>query len=624
MLAYSTASSSRQQDVLSSPNPDTVSAQVAGYLWGLPGYDSLQHVDWAKASPASLSAWLTIENVLQSHPNRVLRSSSATTALLVPAWWQQLPAALVDLIDRARSKWPLKATVWEQAGFVADPDWPFLRKILIDGAPMCPVDAIPAKFNLDNCRSFELESDAAQDVILEELKAGYLAPLPPGCTAGWVHPLGVVPKKSGAIRIIHDLSAPHGASVNDSQFYWYRKFSLSDDFAAMLTPDCYIGRLDVKAYYRNFGVNPLFWPLQSFSVDGQVYYDSRLQFGMRSSPEIADRFSSALVRDAIKHGVEKCMAVVDDFTVVHDRLAKCTRDWSWLCSRLKELGFELSYGIGKTDPPEQIATVLGLVYNTVAWTVALDDAKVLKLATSVCTVAGSTKVFKRDLDKLCGFLLWASRVIFAGRSFCHHLLAAARSVKKQHHRVYLNRACRRELAWWASTAPSLNGSFPILPAAPHLWRDFQVDASTTGGPGATPCIGVWIDGAYVSLCHGQLSRLYTDVPALDAHINTWELYAVLICVRLFCDYMAGGHWRVRTDSSSVEGWLMKGDCRDDLRHSYLSEMATCGVSKYFRLTAKHIPGAQNCMADALSRCRFDEVALLLSKWKASRLGSWVE
>ena len=69
---------------------------------------------------------------------------------------------------------------------------------------------------------------------------------------------------------------------------------------------------------------------------------------------------------------------------------------------------------------------------------------------------------------------------------------------------------------------------------------------------------------------------------------------------------------------------MKGDCRDDLRHSYLSEIATCGVSKYFRLTAKHIPGAQNCMADALSRCRFDEVALLLLKWKASRLDSWVE
>ena len=79
--------------------------------------------------------------------------------------------------------------------------------------------------------------------------------------------------------------------------------------------------------------------------------------------------------------------------------------------------------------------------------------------------------------------------LLAGPSAITCLLPPA-LVKKQHHRVYLNRACRRELIWWASTAPSLNGSFPILPAAPHLWRDFQVDASTTGGPGATPCIGV--------------------------------------------------------------------------------------------------------------------------------------
>jgi hypothetical protein len=121
---------------------------------------------------------------------------------------------------------------------------------------------------------------------------------------------------------------------------------------------------------------------------------------------------------------------------------------------------------------------------------------------------------------------------------------------------------------------------------------------------------VWIDGAYVTLCHGQLAVLYPDVPALDVDTNTWGLYAVLICVRLFGDNMAGGHWRVRTNSSSEEGWLMKGDCGDDLRHLFLSEIATRGVSKYVRLTAKHIPGAQNCMADALSRCQFAEVAQL--------------
>jgi hypothetical protein len=43
-----------------------------------------------------------------------------------------------------------------------------------------------------------------------------------------------------------------------------------------------------------------------------------MNFGMRNAPEIADRFSSALVWDAQKHGVQKCKAAVDDFSVVRE------------------------------------------------------------------------------------------------------------------------------------------------------------------------------------------------------------------------------------------------------------------------------------------------------------------
>jgi hypothetical protein len=125
------------------------------------------------------------------------------------------------------------------------------------------------------------------------------------------------------------------------------------------------------------------------------------------------------------------------------------------------------------------------------------------------------------------------------------------------------------------------------------------------------------------LCHQQLAELFEDTPSAEAHINTWELFAVLICVRLFADYMSGGHWRVRTDSMSVHGWLMKGDCRDDERHAFVAEIASTAVAKQFRLTAKHIPGAANCMADALSRCEFGRVQELLEVWKLAKSDQWL-
>ena len=67
---------------------------------------------------------------------------------------------------------------------------------------------------------------------------------------------------------------------------------------------------------------------------------------------------------------------------------------------------------------------------------------------------------------------------------------------------------------------------------------------------------------------------------------------------------------------------MKGSCRDGHRHEYVAEIAATSVSKYFRLTAKHIPGAINCMADALSRGRLDEVSQLLAQWRTTKSDSW--
>jgi hypothetical protein len=110
-------------------------------------------------------------------------------------------------------------------------------------------------------------------------------------------------------------------------------------------------------------VHPLFWPLQAFELNGQVYFDTRVQFGMRFAPEVAtDRFTSAFVRDAERHGVKNCMAVMDDLLWSIKSLTVVIPDWKWLCVRMEPLGFQLSQGVGKTHSPAQIAlAVLGLV-----------------------------------------------------------------------------------------------------------------------------------------------------------------------------------------------------------------------------------------------------------------------
>lgn len=86
-------------------------------------------------------------------------------------------------------------------------------------------------------------------------------------------------------------------------------------------------------------------------------------------------------------------------------------------------------------------------------------------------------------------------------------------------------------------APQLNGAQQILPAVPVKWSEFQTDASLTGAVGL-PCVGVWLQGGLVSLGFNQLEHLFHNVPAVDAHISIWEMYAVVVCCRLYGDCLA--------------------------------------------------------------------------------------
>jgi hypothetical protein len=340
------------------------------------------------------------------------------------------------------------------------------------------------------------------------------------------------------------------------------------------------------------------------------------------APEVAGRFSAALQRRLMSEFDASVTAVMDDFTIISPKQDKCLAAWRGSCSRLEGLGFKLSQGPGKTEPPAHVKVSLGLEIDSVSMTVGLCPVKLAKLR-DVCQQCLASKfVTRKQLEKLLGFLMWVSRVVYAGRTFCHNLQVTMHRLRKPSHRVRMSAWLRSELLWWLNVAPSLNGKHQILPAMPVKWAQFQTDASLTGA-GGEPCVGIWLQGAYNSLSCTQLCSCFADVPEKTAHISVWEMYAVVVCVRLYGDYMAGRYWRVRTDNSQVVAWFMKGDAPPHLVSLWLKEMATLSVQLRFRIGAKHIPGAANCMADALSRCAWSVVHTLLQRWVVSQSEDWL-
>jgi hypothetical protein len=514
-------------------------------------------------------------------------------------------------VHSVRAQRPLRVDTWRSA-FADDPDLDFLLYLVDNGVHVLPVGVLPAPFQVPNHRSFQLSAGAAACVLRDELQRQLLVPAPAACISQFVHPMAAVPK-GDTVRVIHDLSSPAGGSVNDLQRHWRRSWMCADAIMAMLLPGDWIAKTDVSAYYRHFPVHPAHWPLLACQLDGAVLWDTRLPFGLRTAPEIADRVTSALARRAVQVGrVERLAAVVDDFTFLHQCRAACTVQWQWFIEDSRGLGFTMH--AGKSEPPAQRQKVLGIEWDSVDMTAALDASKVAALKQRLQQFACLRKCTKSALQSLLGHLYYASRVVFAGRAFVFHLAQLLRSAhsKRPHHRLHLTAAARSDIAWWLLHVEECNGKQAILPHAPVLWRVFQTDASLTGASGL-PCIGVWLHGAYVSLGQPELAEMYVDTPAADADINVWELFAVVVACRLFADYMSGRHWRVRTDNAACEAWLMRGARRSALVAGWLSEIMSTSLRHSFHLTAKHIPGAMNVVADALSRRQWDVFAECLSR-----------
>jgi hypothetical protein len=328
------------------------------YVWGL------------GPEPCGVSAGLRagLEMMCDPAPHlpggtAVLEASLATTACRLPleACLAALPAGLRAWVWDVRSRCPLDPVVWQSA-FAADSDLEFLMYLVEVGVHVLPVDRLPAPFRVRNHRSFKDAASLAAPIVWQEVAEGCLVPAPSGCVSRFVHPLGAVPKGE-SVRVIHDLSSPEGGSVNDLQRHWRRSWLCADAIMAMLRPGDWIAKTDVSAYYRHFPVHPAHWPLLACEVGGVQLWDTRLPFGLRTAPEVADRVTSALSRRAVAvGGVERLAAIVDDFTFFSQCPVKCGRDWRWFMDDCAALG--LSMNQPKSAAPAQCQKVVGVVCLT--------------------------------------------------------------------------------------------------------------------------------------------------------------------------------------------------------------------------------------------------------------------
>ena len=193
-----------------------------------------------------------------------------------------------------------------------------------------------------------------------------IGPLPPQ-TIPQLHisSFGVIPKKTpGKWRLIVDLSAPEGRSVNDGvdEKYCSLHYISVDNAAEAVVANgrgALLAKVDIVAAYRNIPVHPDDRWLLGMKWENNVFMDTALPFGLRSA-----LISFTAVADAAEwilrqHGVRCVMHYLDDFLLIRAPSSQeCEATLYTLCQLFHYLGLPIAPE--KLAGPSTMLDFLGL------------------------------------------------------------------------------------------------------------------------------------------------------------------------------------------------------------------------------------------------------------------------
>ena len=167
--------------------------------------------------------------------------------------------------------------------------------------------------------------------IQDELNEGHIRQVPQLPPHFVSSPLGAVPKRSNGLftgwRRIHDLSFPHGTSVNDGipKHYGSLKYQTLDDAIRLIAkagPGVQLHKRDLKDAFRKIPVSPYDHWLLLFQWMGTHYVDLFLPFGLATSPFLFNLFAEALhwildfvYSQALTHYLDDFLLVGGDSTL---------------------------------------------------------------------------------------------------------------------------------------------------------------------------------------------------------------------------------------------------------------------------------------------------------------------
>ena len=436
------------------------------------------------------------------------------------------------------------------------------------------------------------------DYIEGELASGHLRLVSPSSALNLpqvhISPLGVIPKKGrpNCWRLIMDLSAPQGHSVNDgiAKEMCSLHYSSLDDAAtrvAAMGPGALLAKMDIRQAYRNIPVAPEDKHLLGLQWNNQIYIDQVLPFGLRSAPMIFSAIADALLWIMLRKGVSWAIHYIDDFlTMGSPSSLECQQNTLIMQSVCDGAGLPIEPS--KSVGPTTSLVFLGILIDSVKGELRLPEDKLTQLQDMISQWRGRKACRKRDLLSLIGSLSHACKVVRSGRIFLRRLIDLSTKATRLDHFIRLNAEARADLEWWHQFIGPWNGvSLLSTLTAQTPVAVIYSDASGTWGCGA--------------VCQSHWFQLKWSTSSENYHISIKELIPIVIATAIWGRNFRGKALHVKSDNiAAVAAINNQSSSVKEIAH-LLRCLAFIMARFQIRVLASHIPGYTNELADALSR-----------------------
>jgi hypothetical protein len=192
-------------------------------------------------------------------------------------------------------------------------------------------------------------------------------------------------------------------------------------------------------------------------------------------------------------------------------------------------------------------------------------------------------------QRLLGLLAATEKLVPQGLLHMRHIQLALRSLwsqsrQPQHYRVQISPEVRTAISWWMNPQNIMLG-VPLHPKPPQI--TMYTDASVVG----------W--GAHIGA--SLISNTWSSQDQM-LHINFLELEAVRLALIHFQWQLLGKSVLIATDNTTVVAYINRqGGTRSPNLCLLAEKMLLWTQDRQISITARHIPGKLNVIADLLSR-----------------------